>query len=582
MARRPRPELDPDVLRAAAEHTVTALGMSGMAPPADADSDLLRQWHELQVSQIELDLQNEALSELQHERDEAEALRDRYAALYDQAPSGYLSLDAEGRILRANQAAAELLGMGPGELPGRRFEQFVAPQAQAELRRFLARMFADGARAVLELPLFDPNLDAGGDAAHAPRQVHIEANFDAAANKCRVILTDIGTVDMREAARRRAFEVLDNINEGMLVCDAGQRIVAVNPAFTRLTGYAVEEALGRNPRFLGRHEAHPVGYHAEAMRCLRTYGKWEGIVHNRRRDGTPYVASMSLTVMRDSTGAISHFIGVFSDITARLKAETDLLALSRELDARVVARTAELTEANRLLQEEVAERARVETALRASREQLRKLAGHLETVKEEERRRIARDIHDELGQNLLALRIDVGMLHQRTGARHGRLHQRTSAMLENLDATIRSVRGIMNELRPAVLDLGLQAALEWQSAEFRKRSGLACTLALPAEAALARLSPELAIVLFRGVQEALSNVRRHARARQVGIALTVEDGRLSLSVTDDGVGMAPGQRDKPDSFGLIGMAQRVAGLGGRLDISSPAGGGCRLTLSFDL
>ncbi|MHA4866773.1 PAS domain-containing sensor histidine kinase [Duganella sp. PWIR1] len=578
MVRGPRPELDADALRAAAEHTVSVLGVNGVPPP-DADSDVLRQWHELQVSQIELDLQNQALTELQEERDHAEAVRDRYAELYDLAPSGYLSLDAAGRILRANHAAAELLGVSRNDLPGRRFEHFVAPQAQAGLRSFLARLFGNGVRAVVELPLFDP---AAGEDDAALRQVHLEANLDQVHRKCRVILTDMGTPDVREAARRRAFEVLDNINEGVLVCDADQRIVTVNPAFTRLTGYAVEEALGRNPRFLGRHEAHPVGYHAEAMRCLRSYGRWEGMVHNRRRDGTPYVASMSLSVMRNTDGAITHYIGVFSDITARLRAESDLLALSRELDARVVARTAELTEANRLLLQEVAERRRAEAQLHASREQLRKLAEHLETVKEDERQRIARDIHDELGQNLLALRIDVGMLHERTGTRHARLHQRTELALENLDATIRSVRGIMNELRPAVLDLGLPAALEWQAAEFRKRSGLACTLALADEAALAGVSPQLDTVLFRAVQEALSNVRRHANARHVDIVLAVRESRLSLSVTDDGVGMAPAQREKPDSFGLIGMAQRVAALGGQLDITSPEAGGCRLTLSFDL
>jgi PAS domain S-box-containing protein len=580
MATRPRPELDPDKLRDAAEQTVTALSVTGLAPPVGADTEVLRQWHELQVSQIELDMQNQALSELQQERDLAEAGRDRYAALYDQAPAGYLSLDADGRITRANHAAAELLGVQRGELSGKRFEQFVAPHAQAPLRRFLATLFAGGARAVLEVPLFDPM--AAYDAS-ALRQVHIEANHDVVANKCRVILTDIGTPDVREAARRRAFQVLDNINEGVLVCDVEQHIVAVNPAFTRLTGYPVEEALGRNPRFLGRREAHPVGYHAEAMRCLRTYGKWQGDVHNRRRDGTPYVASMSLTVVRDDDGAISYFIGVFSDITARLRADADLLQLSRELDARVVARTAELTQANHLLVLEVAERKRAEAALHESREQLRKLAEHLETVKEDERTRIARDIHDELGQNLLALRIDVTMLRDRTSARHARLHQRVASVLENVDTTIRSVRGIMNELRPAVLDLGLQAALEWQVAEFQKRSGLACALALPDEEAMGRLPDGMEIVLFRGLQEALSNVRRHAGASRVSVSLALHGSRLVFSVADDGVGIAPQHRGKADSFGLIGMAQRVAALGGNLVIVPfVPGQGCTLTMAFDL
>ena len=577
MNKRQRPELDPERLRFVAEQAVAALSKTGRPPPADADSEALKRWHELQVSQIELDMQNVALAEVQTERDLAEAAREHYAALYDQAPAGYLSLNAEGRITRANHAAGELLDCRREDLVGRSFEQFVAPQAQAGLRRFVAELLVSGRRAVLEVPLFAPR--RGG----ALRQVRIEANLDIVARKCRMILTDIGNADAREASRRRAFQVIDSMGEGVMVCDAENHIVSVNPAFTALTGYPVEEALGRDPRFLGRPGAHPVGYHAEAMRCLCAYGRWQGEVFNRRRDGMPYVAAMSLTVIRDEAGAITHFIGVFSDITARQRAEADLLKLSRELDGRVAARTAELTEANRLLMLEVAERKRTEAALNESRDQLRKLAEHLETVKENERKRIARDIHDELGQNLLALRIDISMLSARTGERHVRLHQRVNGVLENIDTTIRNVRGIMNELRPAVLDLGLQAAMEWQAAEFRKRSGMTCALTLPDDATFAAIAPDLEIVLFRSLQEALSNVRRHARASHVDIVLAARGGRLVFSVADNGIGIAPDQRGKSESFGLIGMAQRAVALGGGFEVSQyEPGGGCTLTLGFDL
>ena len=577
MNKRQRPELDPDRLRYVAEQAVAALTKTGRPPPADADSETLKRWHELQVSQIELDMQNVALAEVQTERDLAEAAREHYAALYDQAPAGYLSLDPDGRITRANLAAGDLLGCARDHLPGRSFEQFVAPQAQAGLRRFLAELLVGGRRGVLEVPLFAAS--RGG----VQRQVRIEANVDTTARKCRLILTDIGSADAREAARRRALQVIDSMGEGVMVCDAGKHIVSVNPAFTVLTGYPVEEALGRDPGFLGRPGAHPAGYHAEAMRCLCTYGKWQGEVFNRRRDGVPYVAAMSLTVIRDDDGAITHFIGVFSDITARQRAEADLLKLSRELDGRVAARTAELTEANRLLIQEVGERKRTEAALQESRDQLRKLAEHLETVKEDERKRIARDIHDELGQNLLALRIDISMLSARTGERHARLHQRVNGVLENIDTTIRNVRGIMNELRPAVLDLGLPAAMEWQAAEFRKRSGITCALALPDEATFGTITSDMAIVLFRGMQEALSNVRRHAHASHVDIVLAVRGARLVFSVADNGIGIAPHQRDKSESFGLIGMAQRVAALGGSFEVGRYVpGDGCTLTLGFDL
>jgi PAS domain S-box-containing protein len=547
-----------------------AVGASG------GEADLRRQLQQLQVHQIELEMQNAALAAIEAQRDMAEADLERFATLYDQAPAGFLSVTRDGRICRANLAAANLLGRPRPQLLGRPFEQFVAPDAQAALRRFLAGVFASGAHGALELPLF------GGDGAGDGGAVRIEANLDPAGPVCRMVLATMGDQHAREAARRRAFQVLDSIEEGVLVCDRARRIVAVNPAFSRCTGYRAEEALGRDPAFLGRPGAHPAGYHTAAREHLLAHGVWQGEVCNQRRDGTPFTAQMSMTLVRGEDGVVDYYIGVFADISERKRAEQALLDLSRELDARVVARTAELTAANVRLRREVAERKRAEAALQRSGEQLRLLAGHLATIKEQERKRISREIHDELGQNLLALRLDIAALRARTQARHPRLRQRVDAALGNVDATIRSVRGIINDLRPAVLDLGLQPALEWQAAEFRKRSGLACRLLLPPEAVLETVDPELAIVLFRSLQEALTNVLRHAGATDVDVRLTVEGGRLELRIADNGVGIAPGQRTKTGSFGLIGIGERVAALGGRFEVEPfvPGRGGV-LTLCFD-
>jgi PAS domain S-box-containing protein len=562
-----RPGVDMIELRRRAEQ------LAALLPPPDATgSDVLRQWHELQVSQIELDMQNAALAELQVQKDAAEAGRDRYAQLYDQAPASYLSVDAQGRITRANQAAAMLLERRREDLLGRTFEQYVAPHEQARLRRFLQQLFASGERGVIEAALFG-----------SERQVRVEANLDALGPTCRMIVTDMGDPASRENARRRAFLVLDSIEEGVLVCTPDHLIAAVNPAFTRLTGYLAEEALGRDPAFLGNQRLHPPGYHAEAMRRLLQEGRWQGEVYNRKRDGTPHVVWMSQTVVRDEEGAVSHLIGVFSDITERKRAEAELHALSRELDMRVVERTNELSAANTQLQQEVAERKRAETALHQSREQLRQLAEHLQNVKEDERKHIAREIHDELGQNLLALRIDVSLLAQRSAARHPRLHQRVNDVLANVDASIRSVRGIMNELRPAVLDLGLQAAMEWQVAEFRKRSGLDCLLVLPDDAVFRAIPNEVEIVLFRSLQEALTNIVRHAQASHVEVRLGVDGRRVRLTVADNGIGIAPPQRAKGGSFGLLGIGERAAALGGVFDVARyMPGQGCTLTLSFAL
>ncbi|SFM77591.1 PAS domain S-box protein [Rugamonas rubra] len=540
-----------------------------------AASDAQRQLHELQVSQIELELQQQVLAELLEQKDAAEAGLVRYTELYEQAPVGYLSLWPDGRICRANLAAAALLACPRDDLLGRTFEQFVAPEQQAGLRRFLAGVYASGAHSVLEVALFAWPGRAG--------RVRIEANVERDGGKCRMVVTDIGDLHAREAARRRAYQVLDSIEEAVLVSGPDNRVVAVNPAFTRITGYQAEEAIGRDPGFLGRHVGAGQAFPLQAWSRLLAHGSWQGEVHNLKRDGTPFVSAMSLTLVRGEDGAVLNYISVFSDITARKQAERALLELSRELDARVVARTAELTAANLALRQEVAERKRAEAALRQSREQLRKLGDHLATVKENERKRIAREIHDELGQNLLALRLDLSMLGQRGEGDSSPLQPRVDAMLDNVDSTIKSVRGIMNQLRPSVLDLGLQAAIEWQIGEFRKRSGLSCRLLVDNADLFAALPGEIEIVLFRSLQESLTNVLRHARASDVQIRLGLAGGRLELSIEDNGIGIAPRRRGKADAFGLVGIAERVDALGGSFALAPYVeGSGCCLRLGFDL
>lgn len=567
MSKQPLPELDPATLRRMAEAAAP-----GAPAGAAEQSDMLRQWHELQISQIELEMQNAALVQLEAERDLAAEGRDRYAQLYDEAPAGYLSVRPDGRITRANRAAGALMGRSAHTLLEHPLEQFVEAAGQAGLRRFLADLFAKGQRSVFETALFGSG-----------RHVRIEANLDPESCTCRMVLTDMGDAAAREAARRRAFEVLDCIGEGVLLCGPDHRIRAVNPAFTRITGYLAEQALGRDPAFLRRDDAHPAGYYQAARAVLERTGRWQGEVYCRRRDGAPFVAWLSMTLQSAGDGAIASYIGVFADITARKQAEAELQALSRELDARVVSRTAELSHANQLLQQEVAQRQRAQAELHESREQLRKLADHLQALKEAERQRIAREIHDELGQNLLALRLDLAQLQARSSARGGRLHARVTAALDNLDATVRTVRGLMNELRPAVLDLGLPAALEWQVAQFRQHSGAVCQLELPAEAVLGDVPAELSLVLFRSLQEALSNVVRHAGASAVQVALQRDAAGLALRICDNGSGATAADRNKSDRFGLVGIAERVGALGGRLELAPyVAGEGCQLVLWLPL
>jgi signal transduction histidine kinase len=204
--------------------------------------------------------------------------------------------------------------------------------------------------------------------------------------------------------------------------------------------------------------------------------------------------------------------------------------------------------------------------LQLSHEKLRRLADHAYQIKELERKRIAREIHDDLGQSLLVLRIETEMLASRTKSMHSHLHKRACATLEQIDTTIKSVRQIINDLRPTVLDLGLTAAVEWQVAEFQRRTGIRCQIRNESEEIY--LSDHCATAFFRILQESLTNIVRHAHASEVIVELHLNAGWLTLSVKDNGCGLPPGGRNKTGSFGLVGIEERIMILGGTCTIAS--------------
>ena len=232
------------------------------------------------------------------------------------------------------------------------------------------------------------------------------------------------------------------------------------------------------------------------------------------------------------------------------------------------------------LEHEIQERRKAEEALRQSQATLRELAAYQERVREDERKRIAREIHDELGQNLLALRLDVSALHARAGDHHPRLQERAETALEYIDTTMKSIRAIMNNLRPAVLDLGLPAAIEWQVTQFERRNNLICEVVMHDEG---KPVPETqATAVFRILQESLNNISRHARASIVRIEVRIGVRQVEMVIRDDGIGMLPGDQRKAHRFGLIGMEERVTMLGGTLDIESSEGKGTVLRVTVPL
>ncbi|RZI42465.1 HAMP domain-containing protein [Herbaspirillum sp. HC18] len=229
---------------------------------------------------------------------------------------------------------------------------------------------------------------------------------------------------------------------------------------------------------------------------------------------------------------------------------------------------------------DITERKQTFESLKRSQELLRELTAYQDRLKEDERRRIAREIHDELGQTLLALRIDVSMLEARTGEAHPRLNQRVRSVLQHLDATVKTIRGIINNLRPTVLDLGLAAAIEWQVNEFRRRSGIACELVMDAEECV--LDDQCSTTLFRILQESLTNVIRHANATHVLVELCNDGARLAMHIVDNGIGMYPEARRAANSFGLVGVEERIHALDGEFHVASTPGKGTALAIYIPL
>jgi PAS domain S-box-containing protein len=248
---------------------------------------------------------------------------------------------------------------------------------------------------------------------------------------------------------------------------------------------------------------------------------------------------------------------------ARLYSEAQ--KLNEELEQRVIARTIELQKANQNLQIEIDER-------KQTAEQLRWLSAHLQSAREDERIRIARELHDELGQSLTAIKIDISLLNEKLLDKSAKL-QRDSLAEELratgklIDSTIQKMRHIVQELRPDILDhLGLVAAIEWQVQDFQSRTGIQCQFRCDLDDS--RLSLDRATAIFRILQEALTNVARHAQASQVQITLSQNESLLVLEIQDDGKGITTHELANQKSFGILGMRERALAFGGEVHVQS--------------
>jgi PAS domain S-box-containing protein len=369
------------------------------------------------------------------------------------------------------------------------------------------------------------------------------------------------------AADRHSL-LLASIGEGIFGIDLDGKCTFVNPAGLRLLGQRTESVLGHNMHLLVHH-SHADGRHYPECDCpiFNAFRRGEACRIDDevlwRADGTPFHAEYASHPILDQ-GRVVGAVVSFIDIGERKRAEALLRRTNDELEARVAVRTHELS---------------------VALARLRDRANHAETVREEERTRIAREIHDELGSLLVALKMDTDWLTRRLPDTAS-LHAKCQGMGRMIDSAVVNLGRIITDLRPSILDhQGLWAALEWQAQEFIETSELQADLQLHVAAGVAPPEGGLAIAVFRIFQEILSNVARHARARHVGIRIAVDDPPgpvLYLDVRDDGVGTTAESLEAPRSYGVQGMHERAAHFGGRVTIDSAPGQGTRVRLAMPL
>src|SRR6266404_4994896 len=271
--------------------------------------------------------------------------------------------------------------------------------------------------------------------------------------------------------------------------------------------------------------------------------------------------------------------------TPELKqAKQEIKRLNEELEQRVIERTNELRVANEQLRKEIIERKRAEEKLKATSEQLRALSARLQSVKEEDAARIAREIHDELGSALAALKWDLELIEKDLNQEEGgegpsKVRVKIAAMKEVIDDTINAIRRISAELRPSALDdLGLVAAIRWHAREFEERTGIVTHFDSSLEDI--DLTQQQSTAVFRIFEEAMTNVMRHAQATLVEIKLEKENGELLLTIQDNGRGITADEKSDQLSLGLLGMRERAKLVGGQVDIANSEGNGTVVTVSL--
>lgn len=445
------------------------------------------------------------------------------------APDAFILADAGGVIVQINAQAEQLFGYSRQELLGQLVEVLIPPRLRnahvAHRDGYVKQSHSMQMGAGLQC-LRKDGTEFPGDINISPLQTHrgrllMAVVRDVSERKSRE--------DQSQEAARYARSLIEVSPDPLVMIDTYGKITDVNVAAERITGLTREQLLGSDAA-------------SKFDDPERLYQGFQQV--------------MAKGQVFDYPMTIKHVSGRLTEVMCNANAYQN----QQGEVIGVFASARDMTESRRIQQE-----------ILTSRQRVRELAAQSESVREEEKKHIAREVHDELGQVLTALRMDLSLLGMQSGSQDPALMEKVRGMKGLVDRAIQGVRNVASNLRPAALDMGLVPAITWLCGEFSKHTGVPCEF--QADQASMDMDETWSVVIFRIVQESLTNITRYAQADRVNVTMERRDRSLWLEVRDNGRGFAPAEVAKKKSYGLLGMRERAIVLGGRVKIVSAPGQG---------
>lgn len=453
---------------------------------------------------------------------------EKFRILFHHSPLGNVLFNAEGVVVDANTAFAEMFGYQVDEL----------------FQKNIWKLFAKSDKNEKNLPNLTGNILETEIVNKFNKKLWIRVSFSSVhfshqSEKFNlavvedITLKKVGEKVLKES-ELRLRRMVENLPAGAVYID--DKTFYFNKEAEKITGYKADEIKNLDEWFI---KLYPENYN-EIKKLYLTDKKNNfqipRTVGITRKDKEKRFVEFIAHLFKNDE------IWIVIDVTARLKAEEEIIS---------------------------------------SRDKLKKLSEHLQTAREEERAAIAREVHDDLGQSLTALKMELVWLKKNRDADDKVVTDKLNSMVEIVNQTIKTIQRLGTELRPKLLDdLGLISAIEWQASEFQKRFGIKCTFQ-PINDEV-NVDPKIGVSVFRILQEALTNVVRHANATEVKIAVKQINGTFFLSISDNGVGIPVNQLESNSSIGIIGMKERADIAGGKVEFISQKGKGTEIRLTIPL